>query len=154
MQFNTSGSNNTAIGQCALKCNTTGSHNIAIGYNTLLNNSGSNNTAIGQCALCCNTIGSNNIAFGQNAGKFLSGSSSNNIIIGFAAGPSTATDESNKLYIASGSGTPLIKGDFAAKGVSITTFLNLSGSDSLPTTGEFSCNGTIAFSSSGNFLFS
>jgi hypothetical protein len=56
-------------------------------------------------------------------------------------------------YICSGSGTPLIKGDFAAKGVSITTFLNLSGSDSLPTTGEFSCNGTIAFSSSGNFFF-
>jgi hypothetical protein len=38
---------------------------------------------------------------------FFSGSSSNNIAIGFAAGPSTLTDESNKLYIASGSGTPL-----------------------------------------------
>jgi hypothetical protein len=30
------------------------------------------------------------------------------------------TDESNKLYIASGSGTPLIKGDFAAKTVNIS----------------------------------
>jgi hypothetical protein len=49
-----------------------------------------------------------------------SGSSSNNIAIGFGAGPSTLTDESNKLYIASGSGTPLIKGDFAAKTVNIS----------------------------------
>jgi hypothetical protein len=49
-----------------------------------------------------------------------SGSSSNNIAIGFGAGPSTLTDENNKLYIASGSGTPLIKGDFDAKTVDIT----------------------------------
>jgi hypothetical protein len=49
-----------------------------------------------------------------------SGSSSNNIAIGFGAGPSANTEESNKLYIASGSGTPLIKGDFAAKTVDIT----------------------------------
>jgi hypothetical protein len=62
----------------------------------------------------------NNIAFGQNAGCLFSGSSSNNIAIGFAAGPSTLTQESNKLYIASGSGTPLIKGDFAAKTVNIS----------------------------------
>jgi hypothetical protein len=66
------------------------------------------------------TSGSNNIAFGQNAGCFLSGSSSNNITIGFEAGPSTLTEENDKLYIASGSGTPLIKGDFAAKTVDIS----------------------------------
>ncbi len=45
------------------------------------------------------------------------------------------------------------KGDFAAKGVSINSFLNLSGSNPLPESGEFSSNGTIAFSSSGNFFF-
>jgi trimeric autotransporter adhesin len=128
LQLNTSGSFNTAIGDLALQCNTTGSHNIAIGRATLLNNSGSNNTAIGQCALCCNTIGSNNIAFGQNAGSFLSGSSSNNITIGFGSGPSTNTEENDKLYIASGSGVPLIKGDFAAKTVDISGSLAVTGS--------------------------
>jgi hypothetical protein len=56
----------------------------------------------------------------NNAGCFFSGSSSNNIAIGFGSGPSTLTDENNKLYIASGSGTPLIKGDFAAKTVDIS----------------------------------
>jgi hypothetical protein len=56
-----------------------------------------------------------------------SGSSSNNIAIGFAAGPSTLTQESNKLYIASGSGTPLIKGDFAAKTVNISGSLGVNG---------------------------
>jgi len=151
---NTSGSNNTAIGNNALVANTSGSHNTAIGcYALFYNTTGTDNTAIGRCALYNNTIGSNNIAFGQNAGTCFCENSSNNIAIGFGAGPSTATQESNKLYIASGSGTPLIKGDFAAKGVSITSFLNLSGSNPLPSSGEFSCNGTIAFSSSGNFFF-
>jgi hypothetical protein len=69
------------------------------------------------------TSGSNNIAFGQNAGCLFSGSSSNNIAIGFAAGPSTLTEESDKLYIATSflvPATPLIKGDFAAKTVNIS----------------------------------
>jgi hypothetical protein len=132
------GTHNTAIGFYALRNNTTGTYNTAIGYSTLINNttginntaiglralynntSGSNNTAIGHNALFYNTSGSNNIAFGQNAGCFLSGSSSNNITIGFEAGPSTLTEENDKLYIASGSGTPLIKGDFAAKTVDIS----------------------------------
>ena len=128
LQLNTSGSYNTAIGNLALQCNTTGSHNIAIGRASLLNSkSGSNNTSIGQCALCCTTIGSNNIALGQEAGCLFSGSSSNNIAIGFSAGPSTLTDESNKLYIASGSGTPLIKGDFSAKTVNISGSLIVTG---------------------------
>jgi hypothetical protein len=109
------------MGRCALFNNTSGSFNTAIGVGASFNNTtGSFNTAIGVNALFYNTSGSNNIAFGQNAGCFLSGSSSNNITIGFEAGPSTATDESNKLYIASGSGTPLIKGDFAAKTVDIS----------------------------------
>ena len=84
--------------------------------------------AIGNSALYANTSGSNNIAFGQCTGYFFSGSSSNNIAIGFAAGPSTLTEESNKLYIASGSGTPLIKGDFAAKTVDISGSLAVTGS--------------------------
>jgi trimeric autotransporter adhesin len=55
----------------------------------------------------------------------------NNITIGFEAGPSTLTEENDKLYIASGSGTPLIGGDFAAKTVNISgslTATSLTGS--------------------------
>jgi hypothetical protein len=69
---------------------------------------------------------------------FLSGSSSNNITIGFGSGPSTNTEENDKLYIASGSGTPLIKGDFAAKTVDISGSLGVTGS--ISTSGS---NGTI-----------
>jgi hypothetical protein len=62
------------------------------------------------------------------------------------------TDESNKLYIASGSGTPLIKGDFAAKTVNINNTLQIIQSDPLPTF-TTSLTGSIAFSSSGDFYF-
>jgi hypothetical protein len=74
-----------------------------------------------------------------------SGSSSNNIAIGFAAGPSTLTDESNKLYIASGSGTPLIKGDFAAKTVNISgSLIATSFTGSLQGTASFATNAVSA----------
>jgi hypothetical protein len=81
-----------------------------------------------------------------------SGSFSNNIAIGFEAGPSTLTEESNKLYIASGSGVPLIKGDFAAKTVNINNALQILPSNPLPTF-TTSLTGSIAFSSSGDFYF-
>jgi hypothetical protein len=48
------------------------------------------------------------------------------------------TEENDKLYIASGSGTPLIKGDFAAKTVDISGSLGVTGS--ISTSGS---NGTI-----------
>jgi trimeric autotransporter adhesin len=129
LQANTTGANNTAIGLLALRANTTGTYNTAIGYSTLYSN----------------TSGSNNIAFGQNAGCLFSGSSSNNIAIGFAAGPSTLTQESNKLYIASGSGTPLIKGDFAAKTVNISgSLIATSFTGSLQGTASFATNAVSA----------
>jgi trimeric autotransporter adhesin len=129
---NQTGCYNTAIGNHALCFNTSGCLNTAIGHTALrANTTGCYNTAIGHNALLYNTIGCNNIAFGKNAGLCFSGSFSNNIAIGFEAGPSTLTEESNKLYIAFGSGTPLIKGDFAAKTVNISgslTATSLTGS--------------------------
>jgi hypothetical protein len=82
-----------------------------------------------------------------------SGSSSNNIAIGFAAGPSTLTDESNKLYIASGSGTPLIKGDFAAKTVNISgSLIATSFTGSLLGTASFATQSTSAsFATTASF---
>ena len=160
---NTTGIHNTAIGQSALYSNTTGSNNIAIGQSALnFNTTGSHNLAIGNSSLFNNTSGSNNIAFGQNAGLFFSGSSSNNIAIGFGAGPSVNTEESNKLYIASGSDTPLIKGDFAAKTVNISGSLtatsftgSLLGTASNASTASYVLNAvSSSFASTASYAFS
>jgi trimeric autotransporter adhesin len=68
LQFNQSGSLNTAIGWEALYFNTTGQFNTATGGSALQNNTtGSFNTATGTVALSSNTTGSNNTAIGRNA---------------------------------------------------------------------------------------
>jgi len=160
---NTTGCRNTAIGNSALRNNTSGSSNVAIGQSALnFNTTGSHNLAIGNSALFNNTSGSNNIAFGQNAGLFFSGSSSNNIAIGFGAGPSVNTEESNKLYIASGSDTPLIKGNFAAKTVNISGSLtatsftgSLLGTASNASTASYVLNAvSSSFASTASYAFS
>ena len=62
------GSQNTAVGECALNSNTTGGANTAIGNRSLLNNTtGGRNTAIGVSTLCTNTSGRSNIAVGNYA---------------------------------------------------------------------------------------
>lgn len=61
-------SQNTALGDSALKTLTTGYENVAIGnYALNLNTTGQRNTAVGVSSLASNTIGDHNIAFGQNA---------------------------------------------------------------------------------------
>ena len=85
MQNNTSGSNNTAIGQSTLRGNLTGNDNAGIGYKALATNTkGSRNTgigsmtlassedvsdltAIGYSALAANTTGTSNTATGSGA---------------------------------------------------------------------------------------
>jgi hypothetical protein len=113
--------------------NSTGAYNVAIGRQTLYKfTTGNNNTAIGHCA-----------------GYNFNANSSNNVAIGFKAGPSAATTECNKLYIASGSGVPLIKGDFAAKTVNITgalTATSLTGS----LFGTASCASTASYALSSS----
>jgi hypothetical protein len=74
MEYNTTGSGNTASGYAALFVNTTGSYNTASGSNALwLNTTGSDNAAFGTSALSSNTTGNDNTASGEWA---LAGNSS------------------------------------------------------------------------------
>jgi hypothetical protein len=66
------------------------------------------------------------IAIGSSAG-FSPTSGSKNVYIGYNAGPLSSNPESDKLYIANASGTPLIGGDFAAKTVTISGSLGVLG---------------------------
>ena len=101
---------NVAVGSDSLKSNKTGNNNVSVGYSTLIQNLGSSNTAIG-----------------YQAGKF-SKNSSRNVYIGTNAGPSTATDQTDKLYISNAVGIPLIGGDFNTKQVQVNGDLQTSGS--------------------------
>jgi hypothetical protein len=65
--YNTAGSYNTALGQGALQNNTTGQNNTATGLALNSNTTGSGNTATGAAALFRNTTGSDNAAFGGGA---------------------------------------------------------------------------------------
>jgi hypothetical protein len=147
---NRGGSYNTVIGSRALYLNQSGSYNISIGhesgyslsssnseYNIIVGSNalsqtitGSNNIAIGSYALYGQprNINRYNIVIGDYAGYYVTGSSNNNVIIGPGAGPSTLQAVNSKLYIASGSGNPLIGGDFVAKTVTISGSLLMSGS--------------------------
>ena len=65
----TSGSYNSALGNCALKSTTTGANNVAVGYNSLFSNTtASNNTAVGYQAGFSNTTASANVFLGCQAG--------------------------------------------------------------------------------------
>jgi len=69
MIANTTGTQNTALGQSALDANTTGNYNVALGAHALgQNTTASDNTAIGKDALTSNTTGQHNVALGKEAG--------------------------------------------------------------------------------------
>ena len=109
---NSTGGNNIAIGDNALRNNTTGEYNIAIGHNTLLNSTESiyniaighntllNNSdgiygiAIGHNALLNNTEGSGNIAIGTDA-LFNNTEGFDNVAIGNNALSSNTTGDEN-----------------------------------------------------------
>ncbi len=103
LEFNKTGSINTAVGSGAMAAGAGGegtTDNVAVGASSLLNAVGKKNVAIGVGALFENKSGDGNVAIGQEAGEFELGS--------------------NKLYIAnSNTETPLIKGDFSAKTLTI-----------------------------------
>ena len=122
---NTEGSSNTAIGDSSLILNITGSQNSSLGVSSLrLNTTGFNNTAVGFQAGKLISTGSGNVMLGYRAGFNAGGGTTNSIYIGPNSGPSVAnTVENGKLYIANDSGTPLIKGDFVGKAVTIDGLL-------------------------------
>lgn len=98
----TSGSSNTAIGFESMRLTTTGGNNTGCGFETLFNLiSGNNNTAVGGLALGNLTTPAfmaNNTAIGANSLQHvLTGVS--NIGIGFSAGISYTSTESNNIII-------------------------------------------------------
>ncbi len=110
---------NTAVGVNALSQSTTASNNTAIGLNALNSTTtGQTNTAMGVNALYSNTTGSSNTALGLTAG-YGNVTGTGNVFLGYQAGYNETG--SNKLYIANGSGVPLIYGDFSAGTVGIGT---------------------------------
>jgi hypothetical protein len=123
---NTTGSNNTAIGNAALIANTTASNNTAVGYQALYTNTTGTeqvavglsalyaattgtgrNTAIGYQALASVTTGFENTGLGRNAGLFSTGSQ--NTFIGANAGATHTTGNSN-TYVGEESGTSMTTG--------------------------------------------
>jgi trimeric autotransporter adhesin len=79
-------SNNTAVGNKALKNNTTGSGNTAIGNAALRNNiNGYNSVAIGDSALYSSTYSGHNVAIGSNALSKTDYLSFHNVAIGSSA---------------------------------------------------------------------
>ena len=142
----TTGLCNTSVGESALSTDGSGGCNTAIGSKALCNNSsGVHNTGLGEGALRTNSIGScntavgrgslfgqqgascRNVAVGNVAGTFLT-IGEGNVYLGYGAGPTVNTIQSNKLYINNQAGTPLIGGDFSLKHVSISGSLNVSQS--------------------------
>ena len=107
---------NVAIGFQSSK-NLTGFFNTSVGVGSLDNATNSSRTvALGYYSLATLSSGNSNVTIGAYAGSNLS-SGAGNVHIGNAAGPSTATAESNKLYINNAAGTPLIGGDFSTQQV-------------------------------------
>ena len=133
----TTGDRNVTIGDTAGLCLTTENSNTTIGNCSGYNLKSSNNTSVGKDALRGNAdiTGGSNTAIGTLAGECISGNSSGNVYVGYKAGPSTGTTETNQLYINNTSGTPLIKGDFSTSQVAFSG--GVSGSFS----GSFEGNG-------------
>lgn len=83
--LNSTGLNNTAVGQGALENSTSGKHNTAVGVSTLnKNTNGSLNSAYGYLALSKNSLGNYNVAIGNQA-LWNSIDGSLNVAIGYNA---------------------------------------------------------------------
>lgn len=96
MLDNLGGKNNVAVGQSALHENVAGLNNVGLGYNALWYNTGSDNIGIGRNTNYFNKTGSNNVTIGRDAGfGALNQSHKENVIIGYRAGFSLSTGDSN-----------------------------------------------------------
>ncbi|HTY88054.1 MAG TPA: tail fiber domain-containing protein [Candidatus Acidoferrum sp.] len=95
LKNNTSGADNTADGSFALFRNTGGNFNTAVGDDALYSNTnGSDNTAEGTLALYSNTSGNFNTAIGY-AALYNSTNGSQNIAVGYQAGYNVTTGTGN-----------------------------------------------------------
>ncbi|MBT7002408.1 MAG: hypothetical protein HOA07_01905, partial [Candidatus Thioglobus sp.] len=140
LRNNTSGSNNTALGNQSMKANTTGGSNTAIGDDAQLSNTtGSYNVSVGNAALS-SANGDTNTAIGYRA-AYTNTAGSGNVMIGHKAGYNETG--SDKLYISnSDTASPLIYGDFATQEVTINgnliinTLKDSSGNSMIRTVGN------------------
>ena len=115
---NTTGNDNTAMGYQTLLLNSTGGNNTGLGFQVLVNNStGSGNTGLGMFSLFFNTTGSNNTSIGYYSGggngaggalnastllgaysgNVLASGASGNILVGYNAGATITTGNSNTV---------------------------------------------------------
>ncbi|WP_179019879.1 hypothetical protein [Winogradskyella forsetii] len=101
--LNSSGGNNTAIGNDALATNTTGSSNVAVGFQALATNTTQRfNVAIGHWALDANR-GERNVAMGYEAlTRINSGAAQDNVAIGYQAMDFASGIANNNVAIGSG----------------------------------------------------
>ena len=105
----------------------TGLYNTSIGVSSLTAAAASSRTvSVGYQSLNTVSSGNFNVALGAEAGKNLS-SGASNVYLGYAAGPTSATVQSNKLYINNASSdTPLILGDFSTGHVTFNSTVSAS----------------------------
>ena len=112
---------NTIIGHQAGCSHTSGLLNTVLGHTALVSATTATRTvALGNSSLESLVIGLCNVGIGYLAGRNLA-NGSGNIYIGDSAGPASAVDQCNKLYINnSESDTPLILGDFSTQQITFS----------------------------------
>jgi hypothetical protein len=139
-QYNTTGYSNVYIGNNSGRENEEGHENVAIGENALGKNKGYANTAIGKYALDQNVNGNENFALGNYAGYGSDGNQniflgsgngesmtgSGNVFIGNQVGANETLNNTLLIHNTTSS-TPLIKGNFANKTLTINGSLNVTG---------------------------
>ena len=113
--------NNIAIGQeCMRAYAGKANKNVVIGHGEAARaisgsttSEGSQNVGMGYNVFRNITTGSTNVAFGYQAG-YANTTGGGNVFLGYKAGYGATATDSNKLFIANDTGTPLIGGDFSA----------------------------------------
>ena len=118
---------NTIIGHQAGNSLTSGVYNTVLGHTAFISATTATRTvALGNSSLESLVTGLCNVGIGYLAGSNLA-NGSGNIYIGDSAGPTSAVDQSNKLYINnSESDTPLILGDFSSGQVTFNSQVSAS----------------------------
>jgi Tfp pilus assembly protein PilV len=129
LAFNTTGTENTAVGVNALLANAFGVRNTGVGSSTLLYNNGSFNTALGSGALMTNATGNDNTALGLASMAYATSGSSNTAVgiysLYTTSGSNNAALGTRALYRTSGSSNTALgsgAGAFTSSG-SFNTFI-------------------------------
>ena len=94
LRNNSTGGNNTALGKNALFSNGDNSNNVGIGHQAVFSGSGSENTIVGSSSCDNGAIGMKNCALGFNT--FGNGAGNYNVAIGYQAGALSVPIKNNK----------------------------------------------------------